>query len=123
MSFKGHMCILTSLGYIKLELHWNISRNSHQRCSIKKGVLRNFAKFTRKNLRQSVFVNKVTGLRSATLLTKRLWHRCFLVNFAQFLRPPFLHTEHVWWLFLYLLKVNPLSDNDNELECTTLPIH
>ena len=28
----------------------------------------------------------VTGLRSATLLKKRLWHRCFPVIFAKFLR-------------------------------------
>ena len=35
----------------------------------------------------------------ATLLKKRLWHRCFPVNIAKFLRPPFL-TEHLRWLFL-----------------------
>ena len=28
--------------------------------------------------------------RPATLLKKRLWHRCFPVNFAKFLRKPFL---------------------------------
>ena len=33
-------------------------------------------------------------LRSATLLKKRLWHRCFPVNFAKFLRTPLL-TEHL----------------------------
>ena len=27
--------------------------------------------------------------RSATLLKKRLWHSCFPVNFAKFLRTPF----------------------------------
>ena len=32
------------------------------------------------------FFNKVAGLRPATLLKKRLWHRCFPVNFAKFLR-------------------------------------
>ena len=31
----------------------------------------------------------------ATLLKKRLWHRCFPVNFVKFLRTPFL-TEHLW---------------------------
>ena len=56
----------------------------------KKGVLRNFTKFTGKHLCQGLFFNKVTGLRSATLLKKRLWHRCFLVNFVKFLRTPFL---------------------------------
>ena len=30
-------------------------------------------------------------LRSATLIKKRLWYRCFPVNFVNFLRTPFLH--------------------------------
>ena len=29
-------------------------------------------------------------LRPATLSKKRIWHRCFTVNFAKFLRTPFL---------------------------------
>ena len=33
-----------------------------QRCSVRKGVLRNFAKFTGKHLCQSLFFNKVAGL-------------------------------------------------------------
>ena len=70
----------------------------------KKDVLRNFAKFTRKHLCPSLFFNKVAGLRPATLLKKRLWHRCFPVNFVKFLRTPFL-TEHVRWLLLSLLLI------------------
>ena len=70
-----------------------------QRCSVRKGVLRNFTKFTGKHLWQSLFFNKVAGLRPATLLKKRLWHRCFPVKFAKFLRTPFL-TEHLQWLLL-----------------------
>ena len=66
------------------------NRKSHRRCSVKKVVLRNFAKITEKHLCQSLFFNKVEGLRSATLLKKRLWHRCFPVNFEKFLRTPFL---------------------------------
>ena len=65
----------------------------------KKGVLRNFAKFTGKYLCQSLFFNKVAGLRPATLLKKRLWHRCLPVNFGKFLRTPFL-IEQLWWLLL-----------------------
>ena len=45
-----------------------------------KSVLRNFSKFTGKHLCQRLFFNKIAGLRSATLLKKRLWHRCFPVN-------------------------------------------
>ena len=39
------------------------------------------------------------SLRSATLLKKRLWHSCFPVNFAKFLRIPFV-TEHLMWQLL-----------------------
>ena len=43
--------------------------------------------------------DKDAGLRPATLLKKRLWHRCFPVNFVKFLRTPFF-IEHLWWLLL-----------------------
>ena len=65
-------------------------RSSHRSCSVRKGVLKNFAKFTGKHLCQSLFFNKVAGLRPVTLLKRRPWHRCFPVNFAKFLRIPFL---------------------------------
>ena len=45
------------------------------------------------------------GMRPATLLKKRPWHRCFPVNFAKFLRTPFL-TEHLQWLALNLRSSN-----------------
>ena len=78
-------------------------RSRHRKCSIKKGVLRNFTKFTGKHLCQSLFFNKIARLRLATLLKKKLWHRCLPVNFVKFLRTPFL-LEHLRWLFLKLLK-------------------
>ena len=68
----------------------NQFRSNHQRCSVRKGVLRNFTKFTSKNLCQSLFFNKVVGLRPATLFKKRLQHRCFPVNLVKFLRTSFL---------------------------------
>ena len=58
----------------------------------KKNVIRNFTKFKGKHLCQSLFFNEVAGLRLrplATLLKKRLWHKCFPVNFVKFLRAPF----------------------------------
>ena len=67
-------------------------RSSHPRCSVRKGILRNFAK----HLWQSLVFNKVTP---ATLLKKRLWHRCFSENIAKFLRTTFL-TEHLWATYL-----------------------
>ena len=61
-----------------------------QRCSVKK-VLLQISKNSQENTcaRVSSF-NKVAGLMPATLLKKRLWHRCFPVNFSKFLRTPFL---------------------------------
>ena len=38
-------------------------RSSHRRCSVRKDVLRNFAKFAEKHLCQSFFFNKVASLR------------------------------------------------------------
>ena len=57
---------------------------SYWRCSVKKGVLRNFAKFSGKHL--CLITLQALGLRPAPLLKKRLWHSCFPVNFAKFLR-------------------------------------
>ena len=71
-----------------------IYRSIHRRCSVKKGVLRNFTKFTGKYLCQSLFFNKVAGLRPATSLKKKPWYRCCPVNFAKFLKNTF-STEHL----------------------------
>ena len=92
---------------------WSI-RSSHQRCSMKKGVLRNFTKFTVKHLCQSLFSNKVADLRPATLVKKKLWHTCFSVNFVKFLRTPF--TEHLrWLLFTHTLHTVQLQFVKNHL--------
>ena len=56
----------------------------------KKGVFRNFAQFTEKHLCQSLFFNKVVGLKPATLLKKKLCHRCFPANSVEFFKIPFL---------------------------------
>ena len=69
----------------------------------KNAVLRNFTKFTEKHLCYSLFLNKVSGLKSATSLKRRLWHQCFPVNFVKFLRAPF-SIEHLLWLLLYHKK-------------------
>ena len=84
------------------------TRSSHHRSSARKGVLGNFSKVTGKHLCQGLFYNKVAGPEPATLLKIRLWHRCFPMNFAKFLRAPSLqntsvrllltHTQATPWL-------------------------
>ena len=66
-------------------------RSSRPEVFSRKSVLRNFAKFTGKY--------PCLCLRAATLLKKRLWYRCFPVNFAILLRTPSF-TEHLRWLLL-----------------------
>ena len=59
----------------------------------KKGGLRNFAKFTiKKNCTTVSFLIKmqIFLIKMPFLLKKRLVHMCFPVNFAKFLRKPFL---------------------------------
>ena len=56
-------------------------RRSHRRCSVRKGVPRNFTKFTGKH-------------QACNFIKKRLWHSCFPVNFAKFLRTAYL-TKHL----------------------------
>ena len=62
---------------------FTIFRSSHRRCSIKKGVLENFANFIRKHLCKGLFFNKSGGLRPTLLKSE------FPLNFATFFRTPF----------------------------------
>ena len=94
-----------------------INRSSRTEVFCKKAVLRNFTKFTRKHLCQSLFFNKVAGLRPATLLKRRLWHRCFPLSFARFLRTSFF-IEHRLLLersYIYLGVLNLLKTKNSFL--------
>ena len=64
-------------------------RSSHQSCSEGKIVLRNFAKFTEKHLCQSLYFNKVAG-QACNFIKIETLAQVFPVNFAKFLRTPFL---------------------------------
>ena len=91
------------------------------RYSVGKGVLKSFIKFTGKQLCKSLFSNKVAGLRPETLSKKRLWHRCFPVNFAKLLRTTFFYSTPLvaacvfksfcyrkWTHFTFVLIVTPV---------------
>ena len=62
------------------------------------GVLRKFAKFTGKYLRQSLFFNKIAGLRPAALLEKALT-QVFSCEFYEIFKNSFF-IEHLRWLLL-----------------------
>ena len=65
-------------------------RSSRPEVFCKKDVLRNFAKFTGKYLRQSLSFNKVQA-QAYNFIKKE--------NFVKFLRTPFF-IEHLWWMLL-----------------------
>ena len=105
-----------------------IPRSSPPEVFCKKGVLKNFVKFTGKHLCQSLFLNKVAGLSPATLLKKRLWHRCSM-NFAKFLTTSFV-IEHFWWLLLKVIERISGKTQYNEglifaivIRCCSLRLH
>ena len=50
---------------------------------MKKGVCRNLTKFTGKHLCQSLFFNKVAGMRPATLLKKETLAQVFSCEFCE----------------------------------------
>ena len=69
------------------------NRSNHRRCFVRKGVLRNFAKFTGKHLCQSLFFNKASGPRPATLLKGTL-AQVFSCEFYKISKRTFF-TEHL----------------------------
>ena len=71
--------LFRSLFLIKLH------RSCHQRFSINKGVLRNFATFPGEE-------SPCARSQAYHFIKNRLWHRCFPVNFSTFLRTLFHRT-------------------------------
>ena len=67
------------------------NRSSHQRCSIMKGILRNFAKFTGKPLHHSLFLNKVADLNC---IMKETLAQVFSCEFCKYSKNTFF-TEHL----------------------------
>ena len=68
----------------------------------KKGVLRNFAKFTEKHLCQVLFFTKVAGLgpRACNSFNKETLAQVFSCEFCEISKNTFF-IEHLWWLLLF----------------------
>ena len=68
------------------------SRSSHRRCSVRKSVLRNFAKFTGKHQPQSLYFNKVAACNFIKIETQAQLFPC---EFCETSKNTFF-TEHAW---------------------------
>ena len=64
---------------------------------------------------EKVFSEILQKSRPPTLLKDRLWHRCFPVNFAKFLRKSFF-TEHLQWLLLIHTERDKEGQRDRDRE-------
>ena len=71
-----------------------------QTCSVKKVFLEILQNSQESTCARVSFLIKLQAL-PASLLKKRLWRRCFPLNFAKFLRTSFFR-EHLWWLLLFI---------------------
>ena len=69
---------LESLHQENIKLLSPQNRSSHRRCSVRKSVFRNFAKFTGKHLCQSLFFNKVADLN----ISGRLYFHCISIPYS-----------------------------------------
>ena len=67
------------------------SKSSCPEVFCKKGVPKNFVKFTEKHLRQSLFFNKVPGLRPATLLKEETLAQVFSYGFYKNFKSNFFY--------------------------------
>ena len=70
-------------------------RSSHQRCSVRKCVLRNLAKFTGKHLYQNLFFNKVADLEVCNFIKKETLAQAFSCEFCKISKDTFF-TEQLW---------------------------
>ena len=82
-----------SIGSVNNPLNSPNGRSSRRRCSVRKGIFKNFTEFTWTHL-----------CKSLLFIRKRLWHRCFPVNFAKLLRIHFLQNTSEQLLLKWTTK-------------------
>ena len=101
-NFLNRICTELHLGHCQTATMQLFSEAGARSSSVKKVLLEISQKSQENTCVKVSFLITLqdSGLGPATLLEKRLWHRCFNVNFVKFLRTPF-HTEHLWWVLLF----------------------
>ena len=98
MLLKSTLCMPPKNKALKL-----ISEAVAQRCFVKRGVLRNFTKFTGKHLCQSLFFNKVAG-QACNFIKKETLAQVLSCEFREISKNTFF-TEHLRWLLLSFVLV------------------
>ena len=92
---------------ICMNVHFTQFRSSHGGCSVRKNALRNFAKFTGKHLCQSLFFNKVAGLRLIVYKDRNSFFKALLKRDNSFT----IHHTNFQSLAIELFKVKKNLSN------------
>ena len=87
---------------LKVELSEAVARS----CSVEKVFLELSQNLQESTCPRASFLIK---LQASASLNKRLWHKCYLVNFAKFLRTP-IFTELLLYPFVYTLVFSILVE-------------
>ena len=74
-------------------------RSSRPEMFCNKDVFKNFKKFTGKLLRHTSFLNKVAGIKAATLLKKETLAQVLSCGFCEIFKNTYF-IEHLRWLLL-----------------------
>ena len=86
-----------------MKFNYTQCRSSHRECSMEKGVLKNFAKFTGKHQSQSLFFNKVTCLEEClfaayNFIKKETMAQVFSCEFREIFKSTFFTNISGWLL-------------------------
>ena len=80
--------VLQAREEVNMRLHFILCRSSRPEVFCEKGVLRNFAKFTGKHLRQSLFFNKVAA---CNFIKKETLAQMFSCGFCEISKNTFFY--------------------------------
>ena len=106
--FEGsYACTQLSQWAAPLDKQWTF-RSSHRSCSVKKDALKSFAKFTGKHLCWSLFLNKVEGLRPATILKKTLT-QVISCDYCEIFKNTYFKEHLRTAAFQYLISANQIE--------------
>ena len=91
-----------SIDFLRKSVDWFLydTEALGRKCSVKAVFLEISQNSRENNCAKVSFLIKLQAL-ACNLFKKRLWRRCFLVNYAKFPKRSIL-TEHLQWLFLMI---------------------
>ena len=95
LSEKRLQCRCFVLYFVSFLIHFKFQKQSFPGVLQNRFSLKLFKTQRKLPVTESLF-NKVKGLQPATLIEKRLWQKCFTLDFARLFKTCFLHNTSGW---------------------------